>query len=92
MIQSTHWLRVQPSRCSYQYSIVHADQVVAAGRFASHYSRTHGRLPLSLVRDFGWCLWFIFVGKIGTARIHGQTDWTDLSNYGLPTAFDPCNT
>ena len=57
MVVSNHWLQVQPSRCSYQYSIVDADEVVATSRFASYHSRTLSSVPLDLARNASRSLW-----------------------------------
>jgi hypothetical protein len=56
---------VPPSRCSYQYTIVYADEDVAACRFAYYHIHTRGSLPVGLTMDASQSLWFTGVDKIG---------------------------
>ena len=61
-------IHLQPSRCSYEYSIVYTDEEVAAGRFVYYRIPTHGSLPLGLAMDATQSRWFTGVDKIGLLR------------------------
>ena len=62
------WLHVQPNHCSYQYSIVYADEDVVSRAFAYEYMFTTGRLSLGLATDASNSLWLTGVDRIGPVR------------------------
>jgi len=69
------WLHVQPNHCSYQYSIVYADEDVASRTFAYEHMFTIGNLSLGLATDDSKSLWLTGVERIGPVR--AQRDRSD---------------
>jgi hypothetical protein len=85
------WLHVQPNHCSYQYSIVYADEDVVSRAFAYEHMFTTGRLSLGLATDASNSLWLTGVDRIGPVSAHRDRSdvplalWPTLLSSPVPT-------